>query len=94
MCIASQYDLTLTVGSMAYAERLSDQMTRNGLRIKCHLKIDTGLNRSGIRWRDNGDEIDLIERLYKLPSLLFTGTYTHLACGEGLLDWEIAHTQL
>jgi alanine racemase len=58
------------------------------------LKIDTGLNRSGIRWRDNGDEIDLIERLYKLPSLLFTGTYTHLACGEGLLDWEIAHTQL
>ena len=94
MCIASQYDLTLTVGSMAYAECLSDQMTRNGFRINCHLKIDTGLNRSGIRWRDNGDEIDLIERLYKLPSLLFTGTYTHLACGEGLLDWEIAHTQL
>ena len=42
--------LTLTIGSLEYAQRLSAQLTARGLSCQCHMKIDTGLNRSGIRY--------------------------------------------
>ncbi|MBQ7037089.1 MAG: alanine racemase [Clostridia bacterium] len=91
---AAKNDLTLTVGSVAYAEKVSAKLGEAGLRCDCHLKIDTGLNRSGIRWRENNDAIEEIKYIYSLPNLNFTGTYTHFACGEGQLDWELEFTQL
>jgi len=91
---AAENHLTLTVGSLDYAKRLSKQMMNESLTVDCHLKIDTGLNRSGIRWREPGAAMHEIEEIMALPALRFTGTYTHLACGEGQLDWEVAHTSL
>lgn len=91
-CARNHY--TFTVGSADYACRLSAEMQAGGMTAQCHLKIDTGLNRSGIRWRDEQTSMIEIRRILSLPNLSFTGTYTHLACGEGQLDWEIAHTSL
>lgn len=94
MIEAAKKDITFTVGSVAYAKVLSQQMTQAGIQCNCHLKIDTGLNRSGIRWREPQKAMEEIRLIRALPNLLFTGTYTHLACGEGTLDWELAHTDL
>ena len=94
MVDCARMNLTFTVGSLDYAGRLSEVMQAAGLAAKCHLKIDTGLNRSGIRWRDPGISMKEILKILDLPNLEFTGTYTHLACGEGQLDWEVAHTAL
>ena len=94
MADCAQMDLTFTVGSLDYARRLSVAMQISGTIAKCHLKIDTGLNRSGIRWRDAANAMEEISCILRLPNLCFSGTYTHLACGEGQLDWEIAHTAL
>jgi len=91
---AAEKKMTFTVGSLDYAQRLSSQMKGNCLEAECHLKIDTGLNRSGVRWRDESVALPEILQNLTLPNLRFTGTYTHLACGEGQLDWEIAHTSL
>lgn len=93
MILAAEKDLTFTVGSVAYAKCLSKQMRCSGLRAKCHLKIDTGLNRAGICWREDDDPLNEIAQIYQLDGLVFEGTYTHLACGEGQQDWEIAHTK-
>ena len=87
-------NFTFTVGSEAYAGRLAAIMQQAGVTAQCHLKIDTGLNRSGIRWRDPEASMREIRRIMALPNLHFTGTYTHLACGEGQLDWEIRHTKM
>ena len=92
--LVAQKDITFTVGSSAYAHMLSEQMLSSGMVAKCHLKIDTGLNRSGIRWREESSAMEEIRAVYALPALKFTGTYTHLACPEGSLEWEIAHTRL
>ena len=94
MVTAAKNGLTLTVGSTDYAERLSNQLRMAEITCECHLKIDTGLNRSGIRWRSDNDAIEKIKYIYSLPNLNFTGTYTHFACGEGQLDWEKDFTQL
>lgn len=93
MILCAENDLTFTVGSVAYAQRLSAVLGEKGLSADCHLKIDTGLNRSGVRWRDADAAMIEIESIHSLPNLRITGTYTHLACGEGQLDWEIAHTK-
>lgn len=92
--IAAKNALTLTVGSVEYAQKVSAKLVIAGLKCDCHLKIDTGMNRSGIRWRENNNAIEEIKNIYSLPNLSFTGTYTHFACGEGQSDWELEFTQL
>lgn len=92
MVYAATMDLTFTVGSLDYAKRLSDTVTEKGLTALCHLKIETGLNRSGVRWR--GEEaLETIRAIHALPGLRFTGTYTHFACGDSTVDWEMEFTR-
>lgn len=92
MTLAAQMELTFTVGSLDYATRLSDAVSKAGLTATCHMKIETGLNRSGVRWRGT-EALETIKAIHALPGLTFTGTYTHFACGEGQEDWELAFTQ-
>lgn len=93
---AARADLTFSVGSLPYAEELSGKMAALGLTASCHLKIDTGMNRSGIRFRE-GDEaaaLETAEQIYALPGLEFTGIYTHMACPESPEADDIRFTDL
>lgn len=94
MLYCAESGITFTIGSLPYAQKVSSVMSERGITAQCHLKIDTGLNRSGIRWRNPETAMNEIRQIMALPYLRFTGTYTHLACGEGQLDWEIAYTAL
>lgn len=94
MVPAAENRLTFTVGSAAYARKLSETMEASGLTAECHLKIDTGLNRSGIRWREDRDSLAEIWEVRHLPGLRYTGTYTHFACGEGQEPWELDFTAM
>lgn len=89
MVCSAQNHLTFTVGSLEYACRLSEKMVEAGISCQCHMKIDTGLHRSGIPY----DATQQLRQIYSLPGLEFTGTYTHFACGEGTEDWELEFTQ-
>lgn len=95
MAQAAAMNLTFTVGSLAYARQLNTQLGSVGLTADCHLKIDTGLNRTGIHWREETKDAVLgdIARIHELPNLRFTGTYTHLACPESEIAEDIAFTQ-
>lgn len=92
MVLAARNALTFTVGSLDYATALSKAVCEAGLQADCQLKIETGLNRSGLRWRGL-EALDTVKAIQALPGLRFTGTYTHFACGEGQEDWELAFTQ-
>ena len=93
MTLAATRSLTFTVGSLDYATRLSNAVTEKGLTATCHLKIETGLNRSGVRWRSE-EALETLQAIQALPGLKFTGTYTHFACGEGQEPWELEFTGL
>lgn len=90
--LAAENRLTFTVGNIPYAQMIADKLTAAGMTADCHLKLDTGLNRAGVRWRDREVALETIRKIHSFECLHFTGTYTHLACGEGQLDWEVAHT--
>jgi len=88
---AAKLNLTFTVGSVDYAKRLAACLEAAGMEADCHLKIDTGLNRTGIRWRHKND-LAGIRKAHGFRTLHYSGTYTHFACGEGVEDWESEFT--
>ena len=46
-----QNEFTLTISSVSYAEQIQRECERSGQSVLCHVKVDTGLNRTGIRCR-------------------------------------------
>ena len=84
MAEAAGLGLTLSVGSIPYAETLAAQLRAHGLRADVHLKLDTGFNRTGIRWREDGETeaLQQILRIFRTDCFRVTGTYSHFACPE------------
>lgn len=84
MAEAAALGLTFTVGSLAYARLLESKLRESGQTADIHLKIDTGLNRTGFRWRDDTAEQVLpeLETVCAMDCFHVTGTYSHLACPE------------
>lgn len=87
---AVHYGLTPTVASLDGARRI--QLAARGLRgsdrrrlpLACHLKIDTGMGRIGVRW-PAGREV--VEYLLKAQGVRLEGLYTHLARAEDSVEF-------
>jgi alanine racemase len=75
----AEYDLTLTGSSVDLLERADQVSHSTGSRIKTHLKIDTGMERVGVR---EYEAEELIVRSAACSHLVVEGTYTHLANSE------------
>lgn len=87
-----RYDLTQTALDCAHAEELN----RYGRKVKVHIKIDTGMHRSG----EYIGHMDEIVNMVQMPNLIVTGMYTHLcAADSGTSDdkaftlWQVANFQ-
>ena len=74
-----KYNLTQTLIDYEYAKKLSELP---GV-VKCHIKVDTGLNRFGHKPR----EIETIKKMYELKNLNILGIFSHL-CREFEFDEE------
>jgi alanine racemase len=74
-----QHDLTPTISTPGAARALQAAAARHGVMLRCHLKIDTGMNRLGFR-HDN--------LAYTLPdvaasrNLSIDAVYTHFATAD------------
>jgi len=77
-----EYDLTQTVCSFQSAELLSAAAGAFGKKIKIHLKIDTGMGRTGFWAADIDIIVDEIIKTARLPGLEIEGIYTHFASAD------------
>jgi len=73
-CIA--YDLTCCVSQPSTVARLGDLAARAGKRAPVHLKINSGMNRYGIRW---DQALPLAALIASTPSLFLQGVLSHFA---------------
>jgi alanine racemase len=74
-----QYNLELTLCSIEIA-RLLDSLARGvGRKGIVHVKVDTGMGRIGVPFRDAGE---FISRLIELKSIELKGLYTHFATAD------------
>ena len=78
-----QYKLTQSVFSEEYGEALSRSAVSSGGNIPVHIKLDTGMTRTGIFAQGCPEAAaDAILRLDALPGLAVTGLFTHYAAAD------------
>lgn len=71
--------LTLSVSSLEEAEQISEISENLSTETKIHIKVDTGMGRLGMPFRN---AIPLIQKIEALPALIMEGLYTHLPSAE------------
>lgn len=94
-------NLTATVYGVDMAEALSSEAVKAGVRVRAHLKIDTGMGRVGIltdaRRIDSsavaGSALEETRRILSFKGLEMEGIYTHFAAADSE-DKAYAHYQL
>lgn len=75
--------VALTTRQMAIA--LSHAAERSNGRAACHLKVDTGMNRIGVRAEEAGG---FALWLKDLPGIAVEGVFTHFATADVPGDWD------
>ena len=73
------HDLTPTISTPGAARALQAAASRRNVRLRCHLKIDTGMNRLGFR-HDNLERT--LPEVVASPNLAFDAVYTHFATAD------------
>ena len=86
----AEYDLTLTGSSVELLDVAEDAARSAGNPIRTHLKIDTGMERVGVR---EYEAEALIMQSVACKHIIVEGIYTHLANSE-LADRTYSHLQL
>jgi serine/alanine racemase len=71
-----KYDLIQTIVDYDYSERIKELDLDD--KLKCHIKINTGMNRIGERY----DSIDKISKIYENEKLNILGTFSHLCVAD------------
>lgn len=78
-------NISQSVYSTEYAEELSAAAESCGLKVKAHIKIDTGMSRIGFYYQDiNRDEAAIAEvaAVCRMPGLEPEGIFTHFAVAD------------
>ena len=85
-----EHDLTPTLSSPMAARAVQSAAERRGVRVRCHLKIDTGMNRLGFR-HDNLDRT--MPAIAAAANLEIEAVYTHFATADSPGDEWFARQQ-
>lgn len=81
----ARWELTQAVADEDHAGDLSAQ----GIPLKVHLALDTGMHRLGVPAEDR----EAIGRVRALPNLRFTGTFSHLCVSDSAATEDKAYTR-
>ncbi len=71
-------NITVALGSLESAKAFASHVT--GKKLKCHLKLDTGMNRIG--FSTSPSDYDKITEAYSLKELDICGMFSHFACAD------------
>ena len=86
--MAVENDLTLSVFTQEHINSALNAYNHLGIRPKVQVKIDTGMNRIGLNYKDASG---FIMQFQNISEIELCGMFTHLACAE---DKEISKMQL
>ena len=76
---AAQNDIAFSIFNEEHLRACKDVYERTGLRPRVHVKIDTGMNRIGVR---SENAVNYIKKVQNADYLNFEGIFTHLASAE------------
>ena len=76
---AVENDITIPIFSYEHLKACKQAYNRTGVKPKVHIKLDTGMNRIGIRTEE---AIDFIKKVQVCDYIDLKGIFTHLAAAE------------
>jgi alanine racemase len=84
------WELDATLYDTRSLALLARAAKKRGRAVRVHVKIDTGMGRLGVEWRQAAD---FVEQVHKTEGVELQGLYTHFATSDAL-DKSYAHLQL
>ncbi len=78
---AVKNDLSIAIFSQGHIKACEQAYLRTGIKPKVHIKLDTGMNRIGVR---ADGAVEFIKQVQKLDYINLQGIFTHLAAAEEL----------
>ena len=87
---AISYRITPTVYTLELARAINKTAERKNVRVKVHLKIDTGMGRVGV-WHEQA--LELTRAIYKLANIELEGIYTHFPSADEQ-EKDFTHRQI
>lgn len=88
-----KYNISQTVYSEEYAEMIGNKAKELKEKIKCHLKLDTGMGRIGFDCREGRFDESSVIKVLELESLEFMGVLTHFPVSDSKEDSDIEFTK-
>jgi alanine racemase len=85
-----EFELTQTVCRAEMIYWLQAECQKANREAYVHLKVDTGMNRIGVK--DESEAQKVLDALHECPQVRLTGTYTHFADADGM-DEGFTHQQ-
>ncbi len=83
-----EYDLIQTIIDYDYSEQIKDLDLK--AKLKCHVKINTGMNRIGEKY----DNIDKLAQIYENKKLNILGTFSHLCVADSNKQEDIDFSKM
>lgn len=83
-----EYDLMQTIIDYDYSEKIKELNLAQ--KLKCHIKINTGMNRIGEKY----DDIAKLSQIYENENLNILGTFSHLCVADSNKEEDIAFSKL
>lgn len=81
--VLAAHRLTQSVLDEEYAQELSSAAYACGQTVDVHIKLDTGMSRTGIYAQEqHADVARAVVRISELPGLNLTGIFTHFAAAD------------
>ncbi len=80
-----EHDLIPTVTTREFAAALGRAATVRGVEARYHLKIDTGMNRIGVRAEEAPG---FVTEVAEFAGLYMEGVFTHFATADVVGDWD------
>ncbi len=81
----AENNISQAVFTEDYARELSEFAVRNNVKVKIHIKLDTGMSRIGFMYQNterDAKSVDIIQRVCLLPNLIHEGIFTHFALSD------------
>jgi len=85
--------ISQAVFSTAYANALSGECVRQGVEVRVHVKIDTGMSRIGIPENDAASSAGEAAAICRLPGLRPEGIFSHFSSADSLDGESLAYTR-
>lgn len=87
----SKNNISQCVYSPIYAKRLSENAVKSGVKVKIHIKVDTGMNRLGFTFENADRDFDTLDKIIEacnLDGFYNEGIFTHFAVADEGSDGE------